>query len=168
MKHTERIYLLVHMSHQSKCTRSSDTVYTARLQRSLSNEPEAKEASNQKKVKLQILRMTREEMAFRAVPLMTGGLGSLTAAALDAIPLVRTTGLYGAFTLVGGSPDQQWVVSGFIISNMSQNRGGTVSFTLPLLSHLPLHNFTHIPKLVCFVQASMHHDRWLCSGNDAS
>jgi hypothetical protein len=63
-----------------------------------------------KRAKLQILRITREETAFRPVPLMPD-LSSVSAAALATIPRARTSGLFGAFTLVGASPDQQWVVS---------------------------------------------------------
>lgn len=59
--------------------------------------------------RLQNLRLTREEMGFKTVPLVPG-LGSSSAADLADLPVVRQSGAFSAFTLAGADPKQQWVV----------------------------------------------------------
>ena len=58
---------------------------------------------------LQTLRLTREEMGFKTVPLVSG-LEAATAADLQALPEVRQSGAFSAFTLGSTNPKQQWVV----------------------------------------------------------
>ena len=58
---------------------------------------------------LQNLRLTREEMSFKTVPLISG-LHSATVADLQALPEVRQSGSFSAFTVASTNPQQQWVV----------------------------------------------------------
>ena len=58
---------------------------------------------------LQNLRLTREEMGFKTVPLVSG-LDAATVADLQALPEVRQSGSFSAFTLASTNPKQQWVV----------------------------------------------------------
>ena len=60
--------------------------------------------------RLKNLRLTREEMGFKTVPLVSG-LDSASAADLRALPEVRQSGSFSAFTLASTNPNQQWVVS---------------------------------------------------------
>lgn len=81
------------------------------VQKSLIEAPEEDETTAPATVaRLQNLRLTREEMGFKTVPLLSG-LDSATAADLQAIPEVRQSGSFSAFTLASPKPNQQWVVS---------------------------------------------------------
>ena len=80
------------------------------MQRRLIEAPEEEEAAPATAARLQILRLTREEMGFKTVPLVSG-LDSASAADLEALPEVRQSGSFSAFTLVSTNPNQQWVVS---------------------------------------------------------
>jgi len=81
------------------------------VQKSLIEAPEEDEnAAPATTARLQNLRLTREEMGFKTVPLVSG-LDSATAADLQAIPEVRQSGSFSAFTLASSNPNQQWVVS---------------------------------------------------------
>ena len=81
------------------------------LQRRLIEAPEEDEDSGPAtSAKLQTLRLTREEMGFKTVPLVSG-LDAATAADLQALPEVRQSGSFSAFTLLSANPKQQWVVS---------------------------------------------------------
>ena len=59
--------------------------------------------------RLEMFRLTREEMAFQPVPMLPG-LARLTAAALDGVPRLRQSGPFSAFTVPAAASDQQWVV----------------------------------------------------------
>ncbi len=82
------------------------------MQRTLTDAPAEEEFPDQAQgplAKLEILRLTREEMAFQPVPLLSS-LTNLTAAALDGVPHLRQSGPFGAFTAPSATSDQQWVV----------------------------------------------------------
>jgi hypothetical protein len=59
--------------------------------------------------RLEMFRLTREEMAFQPVPMLPG-LARLTAAVLDGVPRLRQSGPFSAFTVPAAASDQQWVV----------------------------------------------------------
>lgn len=59
--------------------------------------------------RLEVMRLTREEMAFQPVPLLPN-LPRLSAAALAAAPRLRQSGPFSAFTVPPSVADQQWVV----------------------------------------------------------
>ena len=80
------------------------------MQRRLIEAPEDDAAAPATAAMLQILRLTREEMGFKTVPLVSG-LDSASAADLRALPEVRQSGSFSAFTLASTNPNQQWVVS---------------------------------------------------------
>ncbi len=81
------------------------------LQRRLVEAPEEDEdAAPATAANLQTLRLTREEMGFKTVPLVSG-LEAATVADLQALPEVRQSGSFSAFTLGSTNPKQQWVVS---------------------------------------------------------
>ncbi|KAK9904948.1 hypothetical protein WJX75_006180 [Coccomyxa subellipsoidea] len=58
--------------------------------------------------RLEMFRLTREEMAFQPVPMLPG-LARLTAAVLDGVPRLRQSGPFSAFTVPAAASDQQWV-----------------------------------------------------------
>ena len=84
------------------------------VQRRLIEAPEEDEAAPVAAARLQNLRLTREEMGFKTVPLVAS-LDSATAADLQALPEVRQSGSFSAFTLASTNPNQQWVVSPTLI-----------------------------------------------------
>ena len=69
--------------------------------------------------KLAIYKLTAEEVAFKPVPLMPG-LAELSHADLAAVPAMRQSGPFNAFTTPeDGRPGQQWVVSSEFVCDKS-------------------------------------------------
>lgn len=92
--------------------RSREVPFGCLVQRTLTDAPAVEELRDQAQgpaAKLEILRLTREEMAFQPVPLLSA-LTNLTAATLDGVPRLRQSGPFGAFTAPPATSDQQWVV----------------------------------------------------------
>ncbi len=68
--------------------------------------------------RLEVMRLTREEMAFQPVPLLPN-LPRLSAAALAAAPRLRQSGPFSAFTVPPSVADQQVVVRFLLHSLLS-------------------------------------------------
>ena len=83
----------------------------ALAQRKLTDREEAQpqDGAAATSARLEIMRLTREEMAFQPVPLLPGLL-QLSAAMLQAAPRLRQSGPFSAFTVPAAASDQQWVV----------------------------------------------------------
>lgn len=117
------------------------------LQRRLIEAPEEDESGPATSAKLQTLRLTREEMGFKTIPLVPG-LNAATAADLQALPEVRQSGSFSAFTLVSTNPKQQWVVS---------PRGRPCPSQMPLTRMPCLSPSTSLPAHAVPVRASYMH-----------
>ncbi|BDA49792.1 Rubisco accumulation factor 1, chloroplastic [Coccomyxa sp. Obi] len=80
----------------------------AKLRTVMAPKEEAAPEAAQSGARLEVMRLTREEMAFQPVPLLPN-LPRLSAAALAAAPRLRQSGPFSAFTVPPSVADQQWV-----------------------------------------------------------